>query len=183
MGKLTGDLDGLAPGFKGQLDRAAAAAPGDINVTSGYRTSAEQRRLYEQKKNIRVGGKRIVALPGSSKHEKGLAADVAGSVATMSWLHRNARSFGLYFPMSWEPWHIQPIDEGAAGVGGDGALLGDIGGGDFGGSAGGTSNAPLVPAGTAKRAGLFAVGAVLVVAGFAAIAGQSAGQLVEAVTT
>ena len=45
-----------------------------------------------------------------SMHCKGLAADLAfADDATQQWAHDHAADFGLTFPMSWEPWHAEPI--------------------------------------------------------------------------
>jgi muramidase (phage lysozyme) len=49
-----------------------------------------------------------IALPGSSNHQKGMAADLAfESEEAKAWVHENAGHYGLAFPMSWEPWHIE----------------------------------------------------------------------------
>jgi hypothetical protein len=90
---------GLNPLFAAQL-KALFAAAGGGKIVSGFRTYAEQAALYAQK------GPGLAAPPGHSKHEVGLAADISGNLPL---LHKLAPLFGLGFPMSWEPWHIQPL--------------------------------------------------------------------------
>lgn len=50
-----------------------------------------------------------IALPGSSNHQRGLAADLGyGSDAARRWAHDNAGDFDLRFPLANENWHIEP---------------------------------------------------------------------------
>lgn len=94
----------LDSGFQQQLDQMMAAAPGGMGIVSGGRTNAEQAALYAQK------GPGLAAAPGTSWHEKGLAADLRfASPQVLDWAHQHAAEYGMYFPMSWEPWHIQPL--------------------------------------------------------------------------
>lgn len=52
-----------------------------------------------------------IALPGSSKHQTGNAADLAyGSPEARNWAHENAGTYGLHFRLGNEPWHIEPIN-------------------------------------------------------------------------
>lgn len=92
-----------------QLTTAVQAAGGKPVITSGYRTTEQQAALY----NSGNGG-RPVAKPGSSLHEKGLAADVSGDPHTMELLHSLAPKFGLSFPVANDPVHVQLA--GQAGV-------------------------------------------------------------------
>jgi hypothetical protein len=116
-GSGEGKISGLNPEFRANLDKAMAAAKkatGDwLDVVSGYRDPEHQRRLFEA--SDRSG--HMVARPGHSFHEKGLAADLGegGALArhkdrpALKWLHEHAEEFGLQFPMDWEPWHIEPM--------------------------------------------------------------------------
>lgn len=122
----TKDLDQV---FWANLQRMIAASPYKIGITSGFRTRAEQERLYRQKPHL-------AARPGRSNHEKGRAVDLNyfGSVEAQRWALANAHRFGLRFPMGvkvkgkkYEPWHIEP---------------GSGGGGDGGGSHAGHSHGP-----------------------------------------
>lgn len=49
-----------------------------------------------------------IALPGSSNHQRGLAADLGySSPEARSWAHANAGEYGLAFPLGNEPWHAE----------------------------------------------------------------------------
>lgn len=101
------DTQDLNPDFAQRLMQLIAASHGMIRITSGYRDNALQAKLYEQAKvNHPDDPGKWVAPPGKSNHNKGLAADLAGD---MGLAHQLAPQFGLYFPMSWENWHIEPI--------------------------------------------------------------------------
>ena len=75
---------------------------------------AQQRKLYNEEPPWARG--KDVAVPGTSMHNYGLAADI-GPPDQMDWVHAHAAQFGLYFPMSWEDWHIEPIGAGLGGFG------------------------------------------------------------------
>src|SRR5262245_19395363 len=110
-------ISGFNPAFASALINLYNAAPPEVQrelgLTSGFRSIAVQRQLFN--KSDRSG--RMVAAPGKSKHNYGMAADLYGfglggggpkvSAATREWVHQNAQAQGLYFPMSYEPWHIQ----------------------------------------------------------------------------
>lgn len=79
----------------------AAEAPGAISVGSGWRSHEQQTALHREKPNL-------AAAPGKSNHEYGLAIDMTfENAATRRWVHANAARFGLWFPMDYEPWHVQ----------------------------------------------------------------------------
>jgi hypothetical protein len=80
----------------------------ELWIRSGFRTYEEQASLWEQAviKYGEADASTYVARPGSSNHNRGLAFDIAGD---WSWLAQNAASFGLDIPMSWEPWHVEPL--------------------------------------------------------------------------
>lgn len=102
-GSISGDIIGLKNVFLTRLAAWNGALGNRYWVNSGYRSIAEQWRLWNA--SDKTG--RMVAYPGRSKHNFGIAADLApGTTAA----HRAfASRFGLYFPMSYEPWHIQPV--------------------------------------------------------------------------
>jgi hypothetical protein len=84
------------------FDRMVEAAKKDgvdLRINSGMRTRAEQQALYDK-----YHGKRPVALPGHSNHEKGEAIDFANTPGAYAWLKRNSAKFGLHNLPS-EPWH------------------------------------------------------------------------------
>lgn len=99
---------GLESPFATALRRMMADAPGLITVTSGLRTRAQQAALYAKKP-------RLAAPPGKSRHEDldhepgAEAADIKfANDAVRAWAHANAAKYGLRFPMSYEPWHVEP---------------------------------------------------------------------------
>lgn len=63
---------GLAPGLRAAIARAEQLLGRSVPITSGYRSPAQQRALWER----RHTNPYPVAPPGSSKHERGLAIDV-----------------------------------------------------------------------------------------------------------
>lgn len=112
-------ISGLDPRFSSALTQLYGAAPPDVQaqlgLTSGFRSIERQRQLWNA--SDRTG--HTVAAPGHSRHNFGLAADLygfgtgGGKVApeTASWVHQNAPQYGLAFPMSYEPWHVQLAGE------------------------------------------------------------------------
>jgi D-alanyl-D-alanine carboxypeptidase-like protein/putative Flp pilus-assembly TadE/G-like protein len=86
------------------FDRMQSAARRDgvaLVVTSGYRSDAEQARLF-----ARHPDPRWVAPPGKSLHRYGTELDL-GPPPAHGWLARNARRFGFLRRYSWEPWHYE----------------------------------------------------------------------------
>lgn len=106
--------DGLLPGFAQRLQALTAAVEargGHLKIGNGRRTNAEQAALYRQKPGL-------AAPPGHSNHERGTAADMEGDLELA---HQLAPQFGLFFPMSYEPWHIEPVGGGKAFAEGSGS--------------------------------------------------------------
>ncbi len=104
--RVGGWKTGMDPTFDAAVDRMIADAAKEgisIRKGSGFRTYAEQARLYAQKPGL-------AAPPGRSRHEEGTARDLIYGPGGSEWAHRNAPRYGLRFPMSYEPWHIQPDD-------------------------------------------------------------------------
>jgi secretion/DNA translocation related TadE-like protein len=94
--------DGLEPFFVARLACLFREVPG-LWIVSGFRTRAEQAALFEQKPGL-------AAPPGSSNHERGLAADLGyPSDVAERHAHQQAAGCGLEFPISYEPWHVEPI--------------------------------------------------------------------------
>ncbi|MDQ4005437.1 MAG: M15 family metallopeptidase [Actinomycetota bacterium] len=95
--------EGLQPYFIARLSCLLARVPG-LWIISGFRTRAEQAELYEQKPGL-------AAPPGHSNHEVGLAADLGyPSEAEEQAAHREAPGCRLEFPMTYEPWHVEPVE-------------------------------------------------------------------------
>jgi hypothetical protein len=106
------------------FDRMAAAARGSgvfLTVTSGFRSDAEQARLFAEHPDPKW-----VAPPGESLHRYATELDL-GPPAAYGWLAANAPSFGFVQRYSWEPWHwgftrgIGSSSLGFGARGGDGA--------------------------------------------------------------
>jgi hypothetical protein len=87
-----GSREGLAPAMKAALARAEQILGHEIPITSGYRSREEQERLYANRANNPYP----VAVPGSSRHEQGLAIDVP--TATVPELARVGPGAGLCHP-------------------------------------------------------------------------------------
>jgi hypothetical protein len=111
---------GLDPAFVAKWESYKAAVKAelgvDLTIASGYRSEAEQQVLWDQ--SDKSG--RMVAAPGHSNHNKGLAIDQ--STNSTPEMRAVAARFGLTFPMDYEPWHIEPVDARAGGANHDGPL-------------------------------------------------------------
>lgn len=125
--KRPDSFSGMQPQFNAALQQLFTSAPPEygLQVGSGFRSIERQRELW----NASDKSGRMVARPGGSQHNHGNAADLhAGgmrldkaSPAAKQWVHDNAGKYGLSFPMSWEPWHIELA--GARGKKPDAALV------------------------------------------------------------
>lgn len=104
-----GPVKGLDPQFSSAINALIAASNGRLYIKSGYRSDQEQQGLWDaavQKYGSPDAARKWVAPPGHSNHNRGLAVDLGGDTALA---HTLAPRFGLVFPMSWEPWHIEPV--------------------------------------------------------------------------
>jgi soluble lytic murein transglycosylase-like protein len=97
------------------FDRMAAAARTagiTLVVVSGYRSDAEQAKLYAQNPDPKW-----VAPPGQSLHRLGTELDL-GPPGAYAWLSANAGRFNFHQRYSWEPWHYgYTLNPGSASVG------------------------------------------------------------------
>jgi secretion/DNA translocation related TadE-like protein len=93
--------EGLRPFFISRLVCLFDRVEG-LWIVSGFRTRAEQAALHEAKPGL-------AAPPGHSNHEIGLAADL-GFPTDFAEREAHAASpvCGLEFPVSYEPWHVEP---------------------------------------------------------------------------
>jgi len=102
------------------FDRMAAAAARDgvsLIVVSGFRSNAEQARLFAAHPDPRW-----VAPPGRSLHRLGTELDL-GPAGAYGWLAAHAGAFHFVRRYSWEPWHWGlALNAGttSVGYGGDG---------------------------------------------------------------
>lgn len=106
-GMVTGDTQGLVPPFMSALGNMSAGTGHPINVLSGYRSRAEQARLYAA---YLAGTGNLAAPPGSSHHELGIAADIAPGRETFGSV---AGHYGLGFTVPSESWHIELLNAAA----------------------------------------------------------------------
>jgi hypothetical protein len=114
-------VDSLDEAFATNLATMIQDAPPSIRdglgITSGHRSREHQERLFRNSD----GSGRMVARPGRSNHE--VRADGTAKAVDLNWngqrldkapkevvdwVHKNAGNYGMYFPMSWEKWHIEP---------------------------------------------------------------------------
>ncbi len=97
------------------FDRMAAAARRSgfsLSVVSGYRSNAEQARLFAAHPDPKW-----VAPPGQSLHRLGTELDL-GPPGAYGWLAANSKRFGFLKRYSWEPWHFGLVaNPGSASVG------------------------------------------------------------------
>jgi hypothetical protein len=98
------------------FDRMAAAARSEAGltllVTSGYRSDAEQARLFAAHPDPKW-----VAPPGTSLHRYGTELDL-GPPAAYAWLEANSRRFGFIKRYEWEDWHFgYTLNPGSTSVG------------------------------------------------------------------
>jgi D-alanyl-D-alanine carboxypeptidase len=108
--------------LKELFDFAAGIGYNEFRVTESYRTLEYQQTLYNT-----VADKSLVALPGHSEHQTGLAVDISyngvniGNSRQGTWLMDNAYKFGfiLRYPghktditkIPYEPWHYRYIGQ------------------------------------------------------------------------
>ncbi len=103
---------GLEDAFEQRLRALVEASGGRVWMVSGYRSVEHQERLWQQalvKYGSEAAARKWVAPPGKSNHNHGSAADLGGTEEGMAWMRQNAHRFGLHLPMSWEPWHVEPV--------------------------------------------------------------------------
>lgn len=93
---------GLQPAFAAQIRQLISLYGG--HLVSGWRSGASQRALYAAYAARGFAPPRV-ARPGTSMHERGLAADMSRPYGPLS---RFAHQLGLKAPVPGEPWHWQP---------------------------------------------------------------------------
>lgn len=106
----------MRPDVAKAYDRMAAAARREagltLSVTSGYRSDAEQAKLFAAHPDPKW-----VAPPGHSLHRLGTELDL-GPPAAYGWLARNSRRFGFVKRYAWEAWHFGYVrNAGSSSVG------------------------------------------------------------------
>jgi hypothetical protein len=90
------------------MTNAARAAGVAVAINSGFRSYPEQKLLWEGYTKGLPGFNKA-AKPGNSKHQNGIAFDIAVAGGSGSpvydWLKVNATSFGFLRTVNREPWH------------------------------------------------------------------------------
>lgn len=167
----------------------ANSPPADpVTLTSGRRSNAQQIQLRIEHGcgganiyNHACKGVPQTAVPGTSKHEKGMAADLGGN---LGFVEANAAMLGIGRTVSSENWHYEWIGPnrppgagflssiGLTGAGPAGTSTAGSGGAQFAGSGGGASGWQLLTDGhTWFRALLVIAGGALIVAGVGQLTG------------
>jgi Lysozyme like domain/D-alanyl-D-alanine carboxypeptidase len=103
--------EGLNVDFRSRLQQLINASNGRVFFVSGFRTEEHQAELFRaavKKYGSEKAARKWVAPPGKSHHNHGMAADLGGDLTLA---HRLAPTFGLKFPMPWEKWHIEPVEQ------------------------------------------------------------------------
>jgi D-alanyl-D-alanine carboxypeptidase len=109
-----GDVEHLRPAMQRAVDRAIAAAAQEgveLRVTSGWRSSDKQQRLYDDavaKYGSSAAARAWVLPPEESEHVRGWAVDV-GPEEGARWLRSNGVRFGLCQRYDNEPWHFERL--------------------------------------------------------------------------
>lgn len=109
------------------LVAAAATAGHVLQVTSSYRSYADQERLFRERYTTEVllgrpsrtwdgrrwylrPGMATAAVPGTSNHGLGIAVDKRNdNPAAHEWLLTNAGKFGWSWELQSEPWHLRYV--------------------------------------------------------------------------
>lgn len=118
-------IDGMTPELSDRLAAMFNDAPDfvkdGLDILSGYRSVERQAELWAnalKKYGSPEAARKLVAPPGNSQHNHGRAADLGwkgGKFSTapkevLEWVHANAGSYGLTFPLGNEPWHIETAE-------------------------------------------------------------------------
>jgi hypothetical protein len=108
-GLLEGDMAGIHPELIRRLDAVAVSLDREVEVLSGWRTRHEQESLYQR---YQAGTGNLAAVPGTSLHESGRAADVyvdGVALADVEGARAAAAAVGLHFPVAGEAWHVEMV--------------------------------------------------------------------------
>lgn len=113
-GKTIGEIvdtmiSGIHPEFKARLESWNREMGGKFDISRGYRSMAQQAYLYDRWLR-RVPGQALAAPPGRSMHNFGLAVDLASPSTTTAAERAAGTKYGLRWPMSFEPWHVEPVE-------------------------------------------------------------------------
>ena len=115
---MTAILEGLDSDFRHRFALAVTAIRAElgisVSIVSAYRSRAAQQALWDgyQAKLRNPGDRRyahfnLAAAPGRSNHERGFAIDIAPN--STSAMRAVFARYGMAFPVSGEPWHVEPL--------------------------------------------------------------------------
>lgn len=106
---VTGDTFGLHPTLRAALEQIARGMGTPLEVVSGLRTRDEQEHLHRE---FLAGTGNLAAVPGTSRHESGQAADVyvnGVALADVPGGAAIAAAAGVGFPVPGEAWHAELV--------------------------------------------------------------------------
>lgn len=107
---LTGKTDNVNRELLGRLANLGKKYNTKINIISGYRSTAEQKRLYDGYK-AGLPGFNLAAPPGTSNHEKSPAEAVdIQSPKFQGMSEKEFKACGLHRPVGGENWHVELFD-------------------------------------------------------------------------
>ncbi len=86
-----------------RLLRDASSQGVTIGITDGYRSYDSQVRVAQEKGLYSQGG--LAAVPGTSQHGWGMAADLRLDPTAQAWMREHARDYGFVENVPREPWH------------------------------------------------------------------------------
>jgi hypothetical protein len=88
------------------MQEAARRDGVSVRIVSGFRTNAEQTRLYSCYTNCNCNSCNLAARPGFSNHQSGHALDLnTRDAGVLNWLNRNGARFGFRRTVPSEAWH------------------------------------------------------------------------------
>lgn len=122
-------IDKMQPRFANSLANLLNDVP-QLGIMSGTRTIERQQELWDA--SDKTG--RTVARPGGSQHNHGNAADLTWNGQRLDSAPKEvqdkvkvlAAQYGLKFPMSYEPWHVEDISTRGGGGGAPGGAGGSV---------------------------------------------------------
>lgn len=107
------DIEGLDPRLQSRILSLIGASGGRVWLVSGFRSEERQAALWRDavaKYGSESAARKWVAPPGKSNHNRGQAVDIGGTDEGMAWARQNLARYGLWQPMSHEPWHFEVLD-------------------------------------------------------------------------
>ncbi|KAI8835299.1 hedgehog signaling/DD-peptidase zinc-binding domain-containing protein [Chytridium lagenaria] len=89
-----------------KMKKAAQSSNINLRLNSGFRTHAEQTRLYNCYLTKKCNSGNLAAKPGFSNHQNGIALDISVvNTSVYKWMTENASRFGFVRTVPSEKWH------------------------------------------------------------------------------